>query len=239
MDLTAFRNSLTAETVGRFPDITASQWAIDDWINRAYARVWNAYYWPWRVAPEQSLSVVAGTRDYALPANYQETWGLYDEDGNRLRFMLPREFLSTFVPGHGAGEPTHFTLMGGRLYLGPTPASSATFKWQIVKRLSHFHLGATETVGRMADATDVPIMGWDANHDDFHPILVDGALAIGMKRMQAPAAHWQPVELSFNEGLLEMVAAFGQSERGEADFAGRRVWGEGYSDYLDGTEPWR
>jgi len=226
MNLLGIRGHVTDEVIGRFPDLSASATKVDDWTRRAYARIWNAYQWPWRVAPEQSLAIVAGTRAYSYPADYHETWGLFDEDGNPLRFLLPRDFLGLYVPDHGQGEPAHYTLLAGQLYVGPTPASSATFKWQYLKRLQHYHLGSAVTTGNMSDDTDVPIMGWDVNHDDFHHVLIDGTLRIGMKRMQAPAAHWQPVEQDFNEGILEMVAAFGDAERGETGRLGTRVWGD-------------
>lgn len=232
------KQECTTAPTGRFDSATQDSF-IGRLVNRWNARAWNATVWPWRVSPEQNLSVVSGTRAYAYPSDYQETWALYDELGNRLSFLPPRDFLLAYPPGSTNGRPAHYTLAGGNVLLAPTPSVTATFKWSYVKRLSHFHLGSAVTVGAMSDATDVPILGLAAAHDDYHYMLVLGANAMGLKLMQAPQSQWLPPQQEAESMLAEMVAAFGGLERGETDVLGTRVWGAGPEETAAAVYPWQ
>jgi hypothetical protein len=224
------KTECTTAPTGRF-DSGTQDTNVGRWVNRVYSRWWNAYAWPWRVAADQSLSITAGTRAYVVPADYGEPWGLYDQNGAVLMFLPPRDFLALYS-GTAAvtrGQPAHYTLMGGSVYFGPTPDATTTYKWQYLKRLSHFNTGTfTVTTGPMGDAGDVPIMGWSTTHDDYHYALVVGAQALGLKLSNAPTSQWQGLEQGFNDMLNEAVQAYGRAEKGEVGGFGTRVWGDGY-----------
>jgi hypothetical protein len=225
------KQECTTAPTGRFNSSTQDV-VVGRWINRVYARWWNAYVWPWRVAPDQSLAITSGTRAYVVPADYGETWGLFDQYGDPLTYLPPRDFLA-YYSGTAAtqpGQPVHYTLMGGSVYFGPTPNVTTTFKWQYLKRCSHFNTGTlTVTTGFMSDNGDIPIMGWASTHEDYHYALVPGAQALGLSLSNAPPSQWKQLKDTYDEMLAEAVQAYGRAEKGEVGGMGSRVWGDAYA----------
>lgn len=238
MTFQEIRQSCTTAPTGRF-NATTQDTEVGRWVNRAYARWWNATLWPWRVAPDQSLAVAAGTRAYAIPSDYGESWGLYDQNGAALTWLPPRDFLALYsgTAATTRGQPLHYTLMAGQAYLGPTPDTTTTFKWQYAKRLQRFVAGVA-TTGAMSANTDVPIMGWSTTHDDYHYALVPGAQALGLRLSNAPVSQWQQLQEEFDRSLQEAVQAYGRAEKGEIGGMGTRVWGDSYA-LGPGVAGWR
>lgn len=223
------KQSCTTPPTGRFDSATQDT-EVGRWVNNRHAKWWNAAPWPWRVAPDNTLAVVAGTRAYVVPVDYGETWGLFDQYGAALTYLSPVDFLALYSGVVPTGQPIHYALMGGSLYLGPTSSVTASFKWQYMKRVQHFQdTTLVVTTGAMSDPGDIPIMGFSPTHDDYHYALVAGAQSLGLQLSNAPASQWQPLEAMWNDMLTEAVSKIGRAEQGEVFGMGTRVWGDEYA----------
>lgn len=228
--LTSIYTDMTTGPQARF-STTLGTTPVYRWINRAYSRVWHAAPWPWRLAPNQTLAVVGGTQAVAIPADFGQPVGLFDQLGVPMTFRPALDFMQRYNdPAVARGAPVDYTVMGATLYLGPTPISSQSFKFTYLKRLQRYVTGVA-TTGPLTGGADIPILGYSPAHDDWHWLLLVGGNAIGMKLTQAPQEHYSPLDMEFAAGLEDMIADLGQVEKQEAERSyGQQVWGSEYAD---------
>ena len=99
------------------------------WLNEAIALVkgklnlTNAEY---TVSGEQSISIVSGTAEYELPADFSDL--VYLNDGTTSKIPIP--FMRISDAMSYTGTTTHYYLRGRYIGIAPTPTSSATYKYR-------------------------------------------------------------------------------------------------------------
>lgn len=179
MNLTA----LETQCRDRFRDTgqiiyTNADW--DNYLNDAYRDVSAAQpYWPY-MEQQASLVVVAATSGIALPTDVFHVTAVYNSTDKYLLEPLPgrSEYREEYPdPGASSGTPAHYRLRGGFLEVYPRPTVNTTLL------VDHFAPPAA-----LAAGGDEP-----AFPEQFHPILVSGALAYAYEddgNAAQAAIHW-------------------------------------------------
>ena len=97
------------------------------WLNEALAFLKNKlnlnnieYF----VSVDQTLSVVAGTKEYILPSDFSDLVYIIDDSG------LPVPFMNVKDTGSYTGSILHYYMRNRYIGFSPTPSSSATFTYK-------------------------------------------------------------------------------------------------------------
>lgn len=137
---------------------------ISGWINQAYMQLVNDAPGPW-LQTSSAVSYSAGTAQGSLPANCTtvKTVRLDNQKLGRLSF---EDYLD-LVNDQGDGQPAHYALWGGSLYLVPTPDSAL--------QVQVFHWREPEPLSGNSDVPLIP--------QRFHHLIVLGAVVRGFREL--------------------------------------------------------
>lgn len=131
-------------------------------LNQANSQRTLEHEWAWRMSAEQTLTLVAGTKTYTLPADYSTMIYVLDRDRNtNLRSIPTSELLEAFPNGEWATAttPDAFIIRGTTLELLFTPSGSETLVYR-------YFIGPTDMEAD-EDEPDIPashhgLLVWDA-----------------------------------------------------------------------------
>lgn len=182
------------------------------WINTCEGKVWTFAPWSEKSAGDVSLTITSGSATAPLPAGI--TWNsqalrVFDNYGYELDYMEPDSFYQLFEPNligtafPGGTQATAWTITvdltsGDPVFrFGPTPQSSATYKLVGWNLPIHRDTASTWAPGVMTNDGD--LQWWPDGYEGF---LIDGAMALGLKRENDPT--WQSLESEFNAGLVTL-----------------------------------
>lgn len=193
---------------------------VYNWLNTRYARIWTGFDWAFKHVEPAAISAVAGVRYLGaaasanpLPTDFLEVSAIYDENGDEtLDFLEEKTFHRAYLGARIAGQngtPQHYTVVNGKIILGPVPNVSKTYYLGYRRKLG-FDKGdvgggggaGTFQVGLMGsiDATkDNPY--WPHEHWE---ILVVGARATGLKLVNDTA--WFSLEQQHDDLVAGMLA---------------------------------
>jgi len=107
-------------------DVMATPAQVNRHIASALRTVTSDYDWPWLI-DEATVTLVAGTGDYAVPATWLKTYDLIvtAPDLGPLTYVSPLGIDGMF-DGVERGVPTHFTIVESMLRIRPVPNASGT-----------------------------------------------------------------------------------------------------------------
>jgi hypothetical protein len=151
--------------------------SVKNWINLSYAAIWAMHDWHFKHVKGVNLSVTAGDNTPTMPSDFAKAEGLYDANGNRIGFLDEATFNDSYLdPTISRGTVGEYSVIDRELWLGPTPASTATFTLSYERRLAHID-GSSGLIaaGVMVNDSDSPI--WDAEYD--YVLVYDAALRGG------------------------------------------------------------
>lgn len=156
---------------------------IKRWVNQRYAWLWAQHDWPFKKNALANLAVTTGDNTPTPPANLLRVNQIFDDSGSEVRYLDPREFNTFYAYESTAsrGKPYHYTVVNGVIIVGPTPDANYTFEIAYEARLTLL----------VADA-DVP-----AIPTEYHPILIVGAIAAGLREENDPTAPGVEQEFQF------------------------------------------
>jgi hypothetical protein len=178
--------------------------SIKQWINQAYATVWNADEWTFKYATSAVTVTTGSTQVSGLPADFGIALGLWRADGYPLRWMTPKDYDNLYYGALDTGAPTFFTIINGSIFVGPTSnETSASYNLLYEKRLTPL----------TADADEPAI---PAQH---HYLLVTGALSLGLALVND--FTYQFMEGKFQEGIQDMRKEWLNDQRGDVAQWGR------------------
>lgn len=215
------RDALVAAILGRrFPAASQTTNALR-WLATAYADVWSAAEWTFKRVSLSNLSVTAGNEKPAMPADFSETVGLFDQYGDELTRLSQEQFEHEFAADLAlgtTGAPWAYMCVDGKLTLGPKPNATTTFKHSYMRRLSHLQSDqVTVAAGFMDAGTDYPL--WP----DHHSILIPRAVAIGLQEINDPT--WEGPQQEYERQLARMEVQHTQKRVGTGHMAGAAQWG--------------
>ncbi|ANS04568.1 hypothetical protein [uncultured Mediterranean phage] len=83
-----------------------------------------------------SITTVSGTQSYDLPTGYLEMrYVAYQTNPYTfLTYVTPPDFMRVYNAGEGSGSPTHYTIVGSKIYLGMQPDSAKVLELGFFKR---------------------------------------------------------------------------------------------------------
>jgi|TARA_R100001594_G_scaffold125254_1_gene162225 hypothetical protein len=83
-----------------------------------------------------STTTVSGTQSYDLPTGYLEMrYVSYQTDPYTfLTYLAPPDFMRVYNVGVGSGIPSHYTMIGSKIYLGKMPDSAKVLELGFFKR---------------------------------------------------------------------------------------------------------
>lgn len=99
------------------------------WLNEALAVLKNKLNLTnieYLVSTEQSLSIVAGTSEYQLPADFADLVSIYDTTS----WAAPIPFISLSKIGSYTGDTTFYYIRNRYIGFVPTPETSTTYKYR-------------------------------------------------------------------------------------------------------------
>ena len=126
---------------------------------------------------DETINTVSGTQSYDLPTGYLEMrYVLYQSNTYKfLYFMAPPDFFRVYNAGVSSGEPTYYTIVGSKIYLGPKPDAAKVLELGFFKRPTA--LSVTNTTNEIL--TNFPDLYLYASLAESAPFLVqDERLAI-------------------------------------------------------------
>lgn len=176
--------SMRDEVVANAFDATTYNPLVTLWLNEAQGRVARRMNLPEREL-STTLNVIAGTKDYALPADLVVLTAVLDDRGELT--PVGRDDIPVVA---ASGRPRVYALYGSTLTLYPTPNAAATFT-----------LRYRGTVVDMVADTDTTVIP-----DDFNHILVSYALYKAYRKeddTQMAQFYWQ----EFERDLRDMRAS--------------------------------
>lgn len=154
--------------------------------------------WPFRRA-RATVTVTSGSQSVTgLPSDYGQSMALIRNDGVRLQPLTADIFLDRYYATVNAltGDPVAYTNIDAEILVGPTPtATSSAYELLYTKSLTELSADA--------DLPDIPT--------EYHPILVAGATATGLRRENDPT--WEALEQEWKEGVAQMRSAYGRPSR--------------------------
>lgn len=121
-----FRDMQDAVITARFRDGQRAE--VKRWINLRYIRCWGYADWPFKIAPAESLAVTAGANTPVIPETFSRVISLWDDQGSKLTELTPDEWDRIYLVNTSSSRPGDFKVQDRRIYLGPTPDQSYTFK---------------------------------------------------------------------------------------------------------------
>ena len=204
----------------RFP--AASQRpAAKRWLATAYADVWNAADWTFKRVSLSTLAVTSGVEKPTMPTDFGETIALFDQFGDELERMSQQRFETTFAADYASGSlgaPWAFTVVDGRIMLGPKPKVSASFRHSYMRRICHLASDqSTVQAGFMDVDSDYPL--WS----DHHSVLIPRAQSIGLQELNDPT--WQGPQQEYERQLARMEEDHTQLRVGTRARSGVSQWG--------------
>lgn len=166
--------------------------SVKRWIDAKYAEVWAAYDWPFKFASGDPFDVAAGDARVTMSDTFHKMspQGFVDENGNVLRFLDQRMFFSAYAASTDEGHPDTFTIVNNEVLFAPISDAAYTYFISYERRISHLDSTGSAIGGPMTEDDDTPI--WS---DDFHFLLVPGAMALGLKLENDPT--WPALEQEF------------------------------------------
>ena len=110
-------------------------------------------------------TLVAGTRDYALPTDYIQarTFSLTTDPLVPLSYVTP-EIMNRIWAGSTSGTPSSFTIIGENFRLGPAPSSADGYSMLYYKRIPALTTVAT-TNTMLTQNPDIYLYGSQAVND--------------------------------------------------------------------------
>ena len=83
-----------------------------------------------------SITTVYGTQSYDLPTGYLEMrYVAYQTSPYTfLTFLAPPDFMRVYNAGEGSGTPSHYTIIGSKIYLGMQPDAAKVLELGFFKR---------------------------------------------------------------------------------------------------------
>ena len=158
-DRAAIRDYARELTLVETDDISNTK--INNIIDQGIRELASRFRWPW-LETTDTIAVVAGTRSYALPTDFQYLHSLLRAGSKiRLRATSPSKALGTYGDDFPEGTAEGYYLWGSSLFLTRNPASNET--------LNLFYY---QSPTMLSNDTDVP--GFDAQ---FHLLLADYAIS--------------------------------------------------------------
>ena len=159
MDLDAIRAQV--RMIMLVEDVNVSDVEIDLLVNSGVDEVSLADEWPFLEA-SATLTLVASTQTYALPAAFEYMLALVDDDNDKtIPYIDPQTYFN-FYGNDTGNESTEFnfwTIWEDVIYITPTPSTNDTNRFT-----TYYYKTGTQ----LASGTDVP--DW---HEAFHQILVE------------------------------------------------------------------
>lgn len=136
--------------------------AAGDCLNLAHKELSRKYDGHWNEVLD-SFATAANDRDYALPAGYRTplTFWYIDPDTDafvELQRVEKDTFDALFPDATVTSAPSHYTVWGSALYLGPTPDGVYTI-WRNYYRIVADLTEANPTGGLIPDHWDVVFFG--------------------------------------------------------------------------------
>lgn len=211
MNYQALSDDLLSGNYNRFDAAQTLQ--AQYWLNHAYSLVWSAASWPWKVVPNQTIAVAAGTRQTSLwPSGAMTNLRLafiQDDLGAPVSYLAPQQFFRTYgaqnaaLSGDATSKPTEWTMVGDQILWSSVPDASYSFnavlEHNVFVRTS---AGAYKNgVFDLGAPTDVP--AWN---EPFHYVLVLGASGTGLAMENDPTAG--TLLGLFAQGIEAMVSHF-------------------------------
>ena len=85
---------------------------------------------------DTSITTVSGTQSYDLPTGYLEMrYVAYQTSPYTfLTYLAPPDFMRVYNAGEGLGTPSHYTIIGSKIYLGMQPDSAKVLELGFFKR---------------------------------------------------------------------------------------------------------
>ena len=85
---------------------------------------------------DTSITTVSGTQSYDLPTGYLEMRyaALQTSPYTFLTYLAPPDFMRVYNAGEGSGSPTHYTIIGSKIYLGMQPDAAKVLELGFFKR---------------------------------------------------------------------------------------------------------
>jgi hypothetical protein len=176
------------------------------WINQGYAELWAADNWTFRRARKYPTTAAGSQTLSGTPSHGFIVRGLWDENGSRIEWMDPEEFLDLYAadgsPATSAGDvssgtPDSYTVIDEDILVGPVPATAQTWTMLYEKRIT-----------QLSADDDVPLLP-----STFHYLLVPAAIVWGSGLKSDFTYQFQAERLQ--QGMEAMRAEYTQDQRGE------------------------
>lgn len=106
---------------------------LNTWINQALYEISAYTRWRW-LQETDTITTVAGTQTYALPADFKHAIALVDDDNDRkVPHISPAKFLQLYGNDTGNSGPTalSWTVFEGVIYLHPIPSTNDTNRYTL------------------------------------------------------------------------------------------------------------
>lgn len=154
-------------------------------VNSCYKDVWALEDWSFAYALANLTTTGSAPALGGLPANFGVPLMLWDDGGSPVPFVDAGAFQTRYLTG-GTGSPEAYTVVGGSILVGPTPAASASWTCWYRKRL-------TPLVSE-SDVPEIPV--------EFRVILVHGGRSELLEAYNDPTAD--SMEARFQKDLQAM-----------------------------------
>jgi hypothetical protein len=189
----------------------ANRNSTKQWLNQRYGWVWAQAAWPFKLNGQTDLTITAGSHSavYATATDVLRPLAIFNENGDTLEYLPPREFGRWYADTTTTGNPSNYTVIDGQVILGPIPEDSATFHTFYERKISHYASNDVRAVGVMVEDADYPL--WDVA---YHYLLVMGATSTGLKLVNDPT--WEALEDEFRAMVVVMEQELLPADRGES-----------------------
>lgn len=186
---------------------------VYDWINSRYARLWTAFEWSFKIVEPTAMATVAGNRYLTLPSDFGAMRNLFDESGtNEIQFLESAVFNRRYVGGRilgQTGKPEAFTVVDGKVILGPIPNAVYTFFGEYKRKLvcddgsGGPGLRGVAVVGMMRRTVPTTDKPWGIPQEHYETLVI-GARALGLKLVNDTA--WFALEQQHDDLVQGMLA---------------------------------
>ena len=189
--------------------------SVKSWLNTRYAAIWSMEDWYFKHVTGVPFTVTAGDDGPTMFSDFAAVEGLFDNNGDPLRWLPQRIFEEVYLGDTSSSTPREYTIVDRQIILGPTPSATTTFYISYRRRLSHVDgPSGLNAAGIMVNDSDQPI--WGAEYDY---LLVLEAAILGCELLEFPAAELS----SQRDGMLQ--ALLGDALHSQQS-AGVEIWGE-------------
>lgn len=158
-DRAAIRDWVREQTLQEVDDLNDTK--INNMLDQAVRDTSSRFHWPF-LQTSTTITTVAATQTYAMPADHVHTFSITDQDRKvRLREVSKADIWQRYGSDFPDGQPRGFFVWGDTIYMVPVPDTVITYDHYYYKQ---------PTV--MANDTDTP--EWDSQ---FHLVIADFAIA--------------------------------------------------------------